>query len=147
MFVSNTNVTNIRYLEIAEQNYTEFLGELPQPHRLQSCTGLAHVYLSSQPLSNLASDHRRRPAPTGNYIYSIEKSNGQCDEQNVTFCVSSVEEIEKCLDLAKVALVRRVGPFIRCLGKFTQDECIDEVRAKRADLINLDPFQFYNATR
>jgi hypothetical protein len=108
VFVSSSNVTNLRYLEINEQNYTQYLG---------------------------------------NYIYSIEKSNGQCDEQNVTFCVSSVEEIEKCLDLAKVALVRRVGPFIRCLGKFTQDECIDEVAMKRADLINLDPFKFYNATR
>lgn len=84
---------------------------------------------------------------TGNYIYSIEKANNQCDEMNVTFCVSSVEEIEKCLDLAKVALVRKVGPFIRCLGKFTKEECIEEVKNQRADLINLSPFDFYNASR
>lgn len=83
----------------------------------------------------------------GNYIYSIEKANNQCDEMNVTFCVSSVEEIEKCLDLAKVALVRKVGPFIRCLGKFTKEECIEEVKMQRADLINLSPFDFYNASR
>lgn len=83
----------------------------------------------------------------GSYIYSIEKSNNQCDEQNITFCVSSVEEIEKCLDLAKVAIVRKVGPFIRCVGKFTKEECIDEVRMQKADVVNLSPFDFYNSSR
>lgn len=86
---------------------------------------------------------------TGTYIPSIEKPMPGCERKNVTFCTTSQDELFKCLDMQKVAYSRRIRPDVRCVkpeGE-SKEACINEVAARRADVVTLNPNDLYTASR
>ncbi|XP_054160591.1 transferrin-like [Oppia nitens] len=83
----------------------------------------------------------------GNYIPSIEKPLPGCERQNVTFCLTSSQELAKCLDLQKAAFARRIRPQIRCHSSDSHKSCVDAINMRKADIISLDASLFYKASR
>lgn len=72
-----------------------------------------------------------------------------CERKNVTFCTTNQNELFKCLDMQKVAYSRRIRPDLRCIKPEMESKsaCIDEVAARRADIVTLNPNDLYTAAR
>nr|MBO0619120.1 PhnD/SsuA/transferrin family substrate-binding protein [Acinetobacter baumannii] len=75
----------------------------------------------------------------------MDRSLGECRPTTVRFCTTSEQGINKCNDLGKVVLSRRMDTSIGCILESTTADCITAVKEGRADIITLDGGDVYRA--